>query len=592
MARRYRLRPFISGSAAVMVVAFGFRDARTATVEANTTLGSSISADQVADTDWSDRVPAHIAVIDGTAWLDRDGQTDAVDENTPLLAGDRLRTDRGRVEVLFADGSALDLDERSSVTVLSETLLRLDAGRMHLTVARGSGPADYRVDAAGTTTLVRMAGQYHVSLNSLDRTAPTVTLEVVRGSAEFGTAYGRTVLRAGDETSATSRTEPSPPMATFATTWDAFDRWAQDRAEDRLGGPSTRYLPTELAAYSGAFDHYGAWQYDESSGYVWYPRVDAGWRPYYQGQWSFVGSYGWFWVGAGRWAWPTHHYGRWGLNGAAWYWIPDRRWAPAWVSWADAPGYLGWCPLGYDNRPIVAFNVGYGSYGGFGRGWTTVAVHQGPRIPVDGRTRLGALPSGARFVERRPTPMPALPGGARADAQPSRAYAPQAGYGQPRTPNRGPAAQTNGPARGAAPRGGPATHVGPNTLAERPPIASPNGRGLAAPGPHATTPRRDPIPRSSADSLHRADGQWPSMGPPSVARPLTSPSSRSNAPAAPRGNGTPQAPRESPRAGPPAPYPESAPRGSTPRNEAPHVSGGRSGPASPPPPAGGHARGR
>ena len=41
---------------------------------------------------------------------------------------------------------------------------------------------------------------------------------------------------------------------------------------------------------------------------------------------------------------------------------PGADWAPAWVSWASAPGYVSWCPLGWNNRPIFALNVNV--YGG------------------------------------------------------------------------------------------------------------------------------------------------------------------------------------------------------------------------------------
>ena len=35
-----------------------------------------------------------------------------------------------------------------------------------------------------------------------------------------------------------------------------------------------------------------------------------------------------------------------------WYWIPGRTWGPAWVSWAVGGGYVGWCPLGWRDRPV------------------------------------------------------------------------------------------------------------------------------------------------------------------------------------------------------------------------------------------------
>ena len=79
-------------------------------------------------------------------------------------------------------------------------------------------------------------------------------------------------------------------------------------------------------------------------GYVWYPRVTVGWRPYHHGRWSFAARS----AGSGSasivWAWPTHHYGRWGYGSNRWFWIPGRRWAPAWVSWAYAPGYVELVP--------------------------------------------------------------------------------------------------------------------------------------------------------------------------------------------------------------------------------------------------------
>jgi hypothetical protein len=68
---------------------------------------------EAAGTDWSDDIPAHISVVDGRASLEREGAVSEAEINVPLLAGDRLSTERGRVEVLFSDGSVFDLDEDS-----------------------------------------------------------------------------------------------------------------------------------------------------------------------------------------------------------------------------------------------------------------------------------------------------------------------------------------------------------------------------------------------------------------------------------------------------------------------------------------------
>jgi hypothetical protein len=131
-----------------------------------------------------------------------------------------------------------------------------------------------------------------------------------------------------------------------------------DHVQRAIGGggaESTAHLPPELNVYGGAFDQYGAWQYDAPYGYVWYPTVAADWRPYYYGYWSSVPTYGPTWIGVDAWSWPTHHYGRWGYARNRWFWIPGRTWGAAWVSWASAPGYVSWCPLGFDGRPVFAF---------------------------------------------------------------------------------------------------------------------------------------------------------------------------------------------------------------------------------------------
>src|SRR5688572_19473180 len=79
--------------------------------------------------------PAHLAFVDGSATLEREGQSEPADAGMPLVAGDRLRTTRGRVEVLFPDGTALEVDEYASIELQAPTLLRLTAGRVLLIVA-------------------------------------------------------------------------------------------------------------------------------------------------------------------------------------------------------------------------------------------------------------------------------------------------------------------------------------------------------------------------------------------------------------------------------------------------------------------------
>src|SRR5687767_4000632 len=301
--------------------------------------------------------PAHISLVEGAAILERDGRSDTDLTSMPLLAGDRLRTQGGRVEVLFTDGSALHLDANTTVDFQSDEVVRLLEGRVRLSVAGRSRDLSYRIDAPSAWVQISTPGEYRISVLRSDE----VELAVLRGSAELVNEQGRSYISAGERTFARAGTAPSAAYVFNSAAWDDFDRWSESRRDRRLG-VSAQYLPEDVRRYAPAFETHGNWRYEQVHGYVWYPRVQVGWRPYHRGRWVSLRPYGWTWIAGDPWGWPTHHYGRWGISSGSWFWIPGRRWAPAWVSWAYAPGYVGWSPLGWNDRPIFQFNVNV--YGG------------------------------------------------------------------------------------------------------------------------------------------------------------------------------------------------------------------------------------
>ncbi len=91
---------------------------------------------------------------------------------------------------------------------------------------------------------------------------------------------------------------------------------------------------------------YGQWIADENYGYVFSPDVEQNFRPYYtNGHWAMT-DYGNTWVSDYAWGWAAFHYGRWTYDSYyGWLWIPGSNWGPAWVSWRQGNGYLGWAPL-------------------------------------------------------------------------------------------------------------------------------------------------------------------------------------------------------------------------------------------------------
>jgi uncharacterized protein DUF6600/FecR-like protein len=308
--------------------------------------------------------PAHFSVVDGVATLEREQGSEPATVGVPFVPGDRITTDAGRVEILFSDGSALAVDEYSVLDLQSDGLLRLVSGRAILTVTGSANPATarrYQIDTPVASVANAGPGEFRVTVLP-GRTELEAELAVLRGAATLTTEVGSMLVRAGERSLAADRTPPSDPQSFNSARFDEFDRWAAARRSGRLGPAlSGQYLPSELRPYGGTFDRNGSWNYEAPYGYVWYPTVTAAWRPYYHGYWRSLPRWGWTWIGLDVWGWPTHHYGRWGYARSRWFWVPDRHYGPGWVSWATAPGYVSWCPLGFDNRPVFALSVSAGN---------------------------------------------------------------------------------------------------------------------------------------------------------------------------------------------------------------------------------------
>ena len=319
---------------------------------------------------WQGQAPAHISVVDGVAILERDGEQDDSPGSMPLLAGDRVRTRAGRVEILFADGSTLHLDNHSAIDLQSDELVRLLEGRVRLSIPGPSRDVAYRVDGPFGWAQITEPGDYRIALMTGPRGAE-LELAVLRGRAELVNEGGSTPLRAGERAFARAGAAPSYAYVVNSAAYDAFDRWSEARRDARLS-ENAEYLPDEVRPYAASFEQYGYWRDEPSYGRVWYPRVGSDWRPYYRGRWVVLRPYGWTWIAHDPWGWPTHHYGRWGFSTAGWYWIPGRTWGAAWVSWAYANDYVSWCPLGWNNRPIFSLNINIGRGYDHWRGWTVI----------------------------------------------------------------------------------------------------------------------------------------------------------------------------------------------------------------------------
>lgn len=127
--------------------------------------------------------------------------------------------------------------------------------------------------------------------------------------------------------------------------------------------PYQHYTSYKYVTYSipGVYDldNYGDWQNVSNYGYVWSPRVDAGWAPYQQGYWVNDYPYGLTWVSSEPWGYAPYHYGRWASVNNRWVWIPDAvnttpRYSPAMVAFLSlGDNQVGWVPLA-PGDPYVA----------------------------------------------------------------------------------------------------------------------------------------------------------------------------------------------------------------------------------------------
>jgi hypothetical protein len=432
--------------------------------------------------------PPHLSVLDGRAVLTRGADREEAVTNTPLALGDRLATEYGRAEVLMGDGSALHLDESTTVDLNGDTVVRLMSGRLIL-LAQPAAAGRLQIDTAAASIRPVASGEYHISLVD-DAGIPTTRVAVVRGELDVETDLGRVPLGPGQHTYVREGEAPAPPMPFNSARADAFVRWSEQLVDGRRGSTSAQYLPADLRVYGSTFDQHGTWSYAAPYGYVWYPRVATTWRPYHHGRWRHGVGFGWTFVGFDPWGWPTHHFGRWGIGaGGAWFWIPSTGWGAAWVQWAVAPGFVSWCPLGWNNRPVVGWGWGHGGHrpAHFGndhwRAWSVVPLNTfrvgAPihRQPFDPRPFSG--PRAPSFVLQPTPPATAIPRGAVVPpsyriAGPS--VAPRDGQSR-RGPATGSASLNPSPGsrRGSVATGSPAPAAAPNAL-----VATPADRGLGA----------------------------------------------------------------------------------------------------------------
>jgi hypothetical protein len=187
--------------------------------------------------------PAYLASVNGEATLERDGGAEPATRNMPFVPGDRVRTAAGRVEIVFPDGSGIEVGEHSEVEAVSATRVRLLAGTM-----------DHIQRQAAAS---RSAGYLPPDLQTYGNTFDQY------GSWQYDSSYGNVWYpEVGPEWRPYSYGSWSP-IRSYGWTWIGLDAWA---------------WPTH---------HYGRWGYARNS-WFWIPGRTWGtaWV-----SWSFADDY-------------------------------------------------------------------------------------------------------------------------------------------------------------------------------------------------------------------------------------------------------------------------------------------------------------
>ena len=327
------------------------------------------------DTDIQDAAPgrgvARISVINGDVSVRRGDSGDIVAAaiNSPLVVQDRLLTGpASRAEVQFDWANMIRLSREAEIR-----LAELEYKRYIVQVARGTvtfrvlrdHDADVELSTPSVSVRPVKKGEYRITV--LDDGTSEITVR--SGEAEIYTPKGSERLKGGRTMLA--RGTLAEPEFRFVSELqeDDWDRWNERRDKDLSRSRSYAYVSRDIYGADDLDDH-GRWVSVSNYGWVWSPRVAAGWAPYRHGRWTWIDYYGWSWVSYDPWGWAPYHYGRWMYSQPyGWCWWPGavhsrHYWSPALVAFFGVGnvrvglgfGNIGWIPL----APYERYRPWYG----------------------------------------------------------------------------------------------------------------------------------------------------------------------------------------------------------------------------------------
>ncbi|HXJ89635.1 MAG TPA: DUF6600 domain-containing protein [Candidatus Binatia bacterium] len=349
--------------------------------------GIASAQDQDQDRDDPPGRVARLGQMEGSISFQPAGESEWVEavRNRPMTTGDKLWADRdSRAEVQLGS-SKIDLAPNTGFSFLNlddrTVQIQLSAGIVNVRVYELDRDTDYEVDTPNQAFVIHQPGVYRVeSSENGDYTVVTI-----REGAGESTGNGQSyTIRQGQRVTFRGTTSLNAEVEQVGDP-DQFDRWSYDRERRYEESPSARYCSRQVVGFED-LDEYGDWHPASEYGYVWYPRVVAGWAPYHYGHWAWIDPWGWTWVDDASWGYAPFHYGRWVFVGSRWGWVPGPRevrpvYAPALVAFVGGVGVgiggnVAWFPLGPREVYVPSYRVSRGYVNRVNVTNTTVNVTQ------------------------------------------------------------------------------------------------------------------------------------------------------------------------------------------------------------------------
>jgi hypothetical protein len=310
---------------------------------------------------------ARLGYLEGSVSFQPAGESEWVEAvpNRPMTTGDKVWADRdSRAEVQLGSAtinlapntgfSFLNLDDRT-------IQIQLSSGSINVRVWNLDRDNVFEVDTANQAFSIYQPGRYRLDASE-DGSNTVVTIREGQGeSTGNGQSY---TMHSGQRFIFSGTTSLNAEVEEIGGP-DDFDRWADGRERRYQDSPSARYCSQRVVGFQDLDDN-GDWQPSPDYGYVWYPRVAAGWAPYHDGHWAWIDPWGWTWVDDARWGYAPFHYGRWAVFGGRWGWIPGPReerpvYAPALVAFVGggfaAGATVAWFPLGPREVYVPSYRV-------------------------------------------------------------------------------------------------------------------------------------------------------------------------------------------------------------------------------------------